>query len=155
MVCLDNKQPNSEPHSWLCVISSPLAWGISNFSKYKFTLPSFLVSMHHPNPVLYTEVSHFSIKKWVTELTCFMSGQWCQKSQVISGSQTEIRGDCFFLFPSPEDLVGFAVSCSKHCHSSVLSTEEERGEWILKTDLQISQLKCLKVQNVGCNPCSH
>lgn len=100
MVYLDNKQPNSELHPLLSVISSPLAWGISDFFKYKFTSP-FLLSMHHPNPVLYTEVSHFSIKKWVTELTCFTSWQWHQKSQVISGSQIEIRGDCFFIFFSP------------------------------------------------------
>lgn len=42
MVHFDNRQFSSEPHSLLCVISSPLAWGISDFSKYKFRSPSFL-----------------------------------------------------------------------------------------------------------------
>lgn len=51
--------------------------------------------------------------------------------------------------------MGFAMSSTKHCHRSVLNTQEEREEWILKTDLQISQLKCLKVLNIGSNPCSY
>lgn len=108
MVCLDNKKPSSEPHSLLCVISSPLAWEISDFSKYKCKSPSFVLSIYHPNPVPYTDISRFSIKKCVTELTCFMSWWWCQKSQLISGSQTEIRGDCFlFSFPQYSEFSCF------------------------------------------------